>query len=246
MSSEPTTTSTLALAVWPTPTRRQHRYLAASSGQHPIAPELAARGILAYSDVGDLIVDPSCGIGTVLVEAIRLGRRAIGVEADRAKAALAIANISHARQQGAPGRAAVLEGNPQELPRLLPDAGSILNTPGASHVLRHPAGSVQLLLTRAPATPTDALLRSWLTVLVPGGFLLLVHDQHAGRSRPGLAGVVADCEQAGLEYWQHVIATRSNPQARDALLHIDVLAFRKPSNDATLADRHVNPRAVAA
>jgi SAM-dependent methyltransferase len=245
MTTEPTT-STLALAVWPTPTRRQHRYLAASSGQHPIPPELAARAILAYSDAGNLVVDPSCGIGTVLVEAIRLGRRAIGVEADRAKAALAIANISHARQQGAAGRAAVLEGNPQQLPRLLPDAGSILNTPGASRVRRHPAGSVQLLLTRAPATPNEALLRAWLTVLVPGGFLLLVHDQHGGRNRPGLAGVVTDCEEAGLEYWQHVIATRSDPQARDALLHLDVLAFRKPSNDAALVGRGVDRGAVAA
>jgi hypothetical protein len=83
-------------------------------------------------------------------------------------------------------------------------------------------------------------------VLVPGGFLLLVHDQHAGRNRPGLAGVVTDCEEAGLEYWQHVIATRSDPQARDALLHTDVLAFRKPSNDAALVGRSVDRGAVAA
>jgi SAM-dependent methyltransferase len=237
MTREPTT-STLALAVWPTPARRQHRYLAASSGQHPIAPELAARAILAYSDAGDLVVDPRCGIGTVLVEAIQQGRRAIGIEADRATAALAIANISHARQQGAPGRAAALEGNPEQLPRLLPHAGSILNTPGAaSRVLRHPAGSVQLLLTHAPNTLDEALLRAWLTVLTPGGFLLLVHDQQqAGRGRAGLGGIVAACEQTGLHYWQHVVATRSTPAAADALLHTDVLAFRKPQpNEAHAA-----------
>ena len=237
MPSNPTT-RTLALAVWPTPTHRRPRYLAASSGRHPIQPELAARAILAYTDAGDLVVDPACGIGTVPVEAIQLGRRAIGIAADRGTAALAIANISDARQHGAPGRAAVLEGTPKQLPRLLAQAGSILNASPGARVRRHPAGSVQLLLTRAPAAPAEALLRPWLTVLAPGGFLLLVHDQHEGRHRPGLAGLVAACEHAGLEYWQHVIATRSNPQTQGGLLHTDVLAFRKPRSDPAARSSH--------
>jgi SAM-dependent methyltransferase len=243
MFSEPTT-STLALAVWPTPTRRRYSYLAASSGKHPIPPELAARAILAYSDPGDLIVDPRCGIGTVLVEAIQQGRRAIGVEADRNRAALATANISHARQQGAPCRAAVLEGRSAQLPRLLARAASILNPPGAARVQRHPAGSVQLLLTRARNTDDEALLRTWLTVLAPGGFLLLVHTQSAAAGRAGLGGIVAACERAGLEYWQHVIATRSTPT--ETLLHTDVLAFRKPSGDTAVAGRRAAAGAVAA
>ena len=72
--------------------------------------------MLAYTDPGDLVVDPACSAGSVLVEAIRNGRRAIGIEADPRLAALATANISHARDQGAPGRAAVLEGNPDTAP----------------------------------------------------------------------------------------------------------------------------------
>lgn len=43
-------------------------------------PALARRAIETYSDPGDLVVDPMCGIGTTLVEAADLGRRAAGVE----------------------------------------------------------------------------------------------------------------------------------------------------------------------
>jgi SAM-dependent methyltransferase len=241
---EPTTTNTLALAVWPPAARRRHSYLAQSAGKHPFAPELAARAILAYSDRGDLVVDPGCGIGTVLVEAIQLGRRAIGLETDRNSAALAVANISHARQQGAAGRAAVLEGAPEQLPRLLPRASNVLNPAGAERVRRHPAGSVQLLVTRATNLSGAARLGAWLTVLAPGGFLLLVHDQQEGRGRGGLGGLVARCEQTGLEYWQHVIATRTIPAA--GLAHTDVLAFRKPTLDTAAAARRAELKAAAA
>jgi SAM-dependent methyltransferase len=244
VSSEPTT-STLALAVWPTPGRRRHHYLAASSGKHPIQPELATRAILAYSNAGDLVVDPCCGIGTVLVEAIQQGRRALGVESDRAKAALATANISHARHQGAAGRAAVLEGNPARLPQLLAKAQPLLTPKPTARLQRHPAGSVQLLLTKSPPRLDAELLAAWTGVLAPGGFLLLVHEQQR-RDSAGLSRVVASAEQAGLEYWQHVIAFRSGPADPETLLHTDVLAFRKPQLDERAARRRADWREVAA
>jgi hypothetical protein len=48
---------------------------------HPgkILPELARHAILTYRQIRELVLDPMCGIGTTLVEAV-LGRRAIGVE----------------------------------------------------------------------------------------------------------------------------------------------------------------------
>ena len=73
-------------SVWPVAqqtarTQRRGRYLPASTA-HPgkMLPELARQAIRAYSNVGELVLDPMCGIGTTLVEAVHLGRRAIGVE----------------------------------------------------------------------------------------------------------------------------------------------------------------------
>jgi modification methylase len=36
-------------------------------------PALARRAIETYSDRGDLVVDPMCGIGTTIVEAVDIG-----------------------------------------------------------------------------------------------------------------------------------------------------------------------------
>ena len=248
-------TTTLALAIWPPAGKHcgPGRYLAASRGKHPIPPELAARAILAYTDPGDLVVDPSCGAGSVLVEAIHNGRRAIGIAPDRRQAALATANVSHARQQGAPGRAAVLEGNPDQLPHLLAKAAAIHNPPPASgRVRRHPAGSTQLILTTAPPLPGEALLSTWASVLAPGAFLMLVHPQHTGAARVGLGRTVAAAEQARLLYWQHVIALHATAASQETsealLLHTDVLSFRKPhaDHDAGTSRRVGGDAAVAA
>lgn len=54
-------------------------------------PALARRAVEAYSEPGDLVVDPMCGIGTTLVEASDLGRRAVGVELEARWAKLASA-----------------------------------------------------------------------------------------------------------------------------------------------------------
>jgi modification methylase len=120
-------------------------------------PELARRAISAYSDPGDLVVDPMCGIGTTLVEAIHLGRNALGIELERRWASLATANIAHAREQGAIGNAGVVEGDASELPRLLTrNARQLLrssnpNTKASeSKVARLGAGSVDLILTSPP------------------------------------------------------------------------------------------------
>ena len=43
-------------------------------------PAIAATAITRYTEPGDLVADPMCGIGTTLVEAIHLGRDAIGIE----------------------------------------------------------------------------------------------------------------------------------------------------------------------
>jgi modification methylase len=139
--AEPDPKASLPLSVWPTAqqpaaTQRASRYLPESTA-HPakMLPAIAHRAIAAYSHHGDLVLDPMCGIGTTLVEAIHLGRNAIGVELEPRWAELAQANIIHAGRQEAPGTATVIAGDARQLPTLVdPDL----------------AGQVTLVLTSPP------------------------------------------------------------------------------------------------
>src|ERR1700689_2474418 len=76
------------LAVWPVAQtsaqyQRAGRYLPECT-QHPakMLPELARRIITEYSTPGQTVVDVMAGIGTTVVEASALGRRALGVEVE--------------------------------------------------------------------------------------------------------------------------------------------------------------------
>jgi modification methylase len=120
----------LPLSVWPTAqqpaaAQRTGRYLPASTA-HPakMLPAIARHAITAYSHPGDLVLDPMCGIGTTLVEAIHLGRDAIGVELEARWADLARANTTHARRCGAKGTATVVIGDARHLLDLL-DPGRV-------------------------------------------------------------------------------------------------------------------------
>ncbi len=116
-------------------------------------PALARRAIEGYSDPGDLVLDPMCGIGTTPVEAIHAGRRAIGVELEPRWATLARANIEHAQHQGARSAAQVIEGDARQLPRLLTTRAQRLlaHVSGESGNLAHTAyGRVDLVLTSPP------------------------------------------------------------------------------------------------
>jgi len=114
------------LSVWVTAqrdarTQRRGRYLPAATA-HPakMLPAIAATAITRYSEPGDLVADPMCGIGTTLVEAVHLGRDAVGVEYEPRWARIAAANITHARRNGAAGEAEVIRGDARQLPALLP------------------------------------------------------------------------------------------------------------------------------
>ncbi len=133
------------LSVWATAqqdarAQRRGRYLPAATA-HPakMLPAIAATAITRYSEPGDLVADPMCGIGTTLVEAIHLGRDAIGVEYEPRWAKLAAANITCARRQGAPGTAEVVRGDARQIPALLPAST---------------AGRVALVVTSPPYGPS--------------------------------------------------------------------------------------------
>ncbi len=120
MASQP-----LPLSVWPTaqqPAARQRagRYLQASTA-HPakMLPAIARTAVQRYSQAGDLVVDPMCGIGTTLVEAAHLGRHAVGVEREPRWAQLARNNLAHAATGGASGTGTVVCGDARHLLDLL-------------------------------------------------------------------------------------------------------------------------------
>ncbi|HEY1319649.1 MAG TPA: DNA methyltransferase [Streptosporangiaceae bacterium] len=116
----------LRLSVWPTAQRdaraqRRGRYLPAATA-HPgkMLPAIAAIAISRYTEPGDLVADPMCGIGTTLIEAVHLGRNAIGVEYEPRWAELAAAGITHARRHGATGTGKVICGDARQLPGIAP------------------------------------------------------------------------------------------------------------------------------
>ncbi|MCO1593745.1 site-specific DNA-methyltransferase [Micromonospora sp. RHAY321] len=133
------------LSVWATaqqtgPVQRRGRYVA-ESVKHParMLPAIAAHAVHAYTQPGDLVLDPMCGIGTTLVETVHAGRDAIGVEYESRWSDIADANISHAHTQGATGRGSVLRGDATRLRSLLPAALT---------------GRVALVVTSPPYGPT--------------------------------------------------------------------------------------------
>ncbi|TQF03169.1 site-specific DNA-methyltransferase [Kitasatospora acidiphila] len=137
----PATLATLPTSVWVTAQKdarnqRRERYTPASAA-HPakMLPAIAAHAIATYTAPGELVLDPMCGIGTTLVEAVHLGRNAVGVELESRWTAVARANLAFARAQGATGNARVKTGDARHTHSLV----------DASH-----RGRVQLLLTSPP------------------------------------------------------------------------------------------------
>ena len=171
----------LPLSVWPTAQRtarsqRAGRYLDLS-GTHPakMLPAIAARAIATYTQPGDLVVDPMAGIGSTLVEAMHLGRDAIGVEYEQSWADLAWANVVHARSQGATGHGEVVCGDARHLPGVVDPAVR---------------GLVALVLTSPPYGPS---LHGRVSA-VPGHGVRKTHDRYstdpANLAHVGLAALL--------------------------------------------------------
>ncbi|MGH3264666.1 MAG: TRM11 family SAM-dependent methyltransferase [Trebonia sp.] len=156
----------LPLSVWPTAqatatSQRTGRYLPACRA-HPgkMLPAIAQRAITTYTAPGDLVVDPMCGIGTTLVEAIHLGRSAYGVEYEPAWAQLARANVHHAHGGGAAGDGHVVVGDARRLPDLLdPEVH----------------GRVALVLTSPPYGPVV----HGQVIATPGAGVRKSHDRYS-------------------------------------------------------------------
>jgi modification methylase len=145
--------------------QRRGRYVPQTSS-HPgkMLPNLAAHAISTYTAPGELVFDPMCGSGTTLVEAVHLGRDALGVDIEPRFTALAEANLALAASQGAAGAAKVFTG----------DATALLDLVPASAV-----GKVSMVLTSPPyGRGTHGLVRGTSTGV-------LKRDHQYGDRDPG-------------------------------------------------------------
>lgn len=114
-------------SIWVTAQRnsraqRAGRYVPESVA-HPakMLPDIAAYAITAYTQPGDLVVDPMCGIGTTLVESLHLGRSSLGIEYEPRWARFAKQNIALAKSQGAADcDARVIRADARSLTRVVP------------------------------------------------------------------------------------------------------------------------------
>lgn len=112
------------LSVWPTGQREPSVQLR-DSGCVPgtdadidrVPPAVAAYAIAIYTRAGDLVVDPDCGAGTVLTEALRAGRHTLGLTSRRRWWTLARANITATKAAGAWHDGSVLDAHPKVLAR---------------------------------------------------------------------------------------------------------------------------------
>lgn len=135
--------SVLATGQRPSRLQRQGRYTPASM-RHPgkMLPAIAATVIEAFTRPGDLVVDPMCGIGTTLVEAIHRGRDAAGVEYEPDFVHLTLGNLQHAHAQGATGTPQLVCGDARNIATLYRDlhgrAALVLTSPPyGSHTHGH-------------------------------------------------------------------------------------------------------------
>jgi len=122
MNSHLSSSAKLPLSVWSTGQRdplAQLRDTGCVPGTETdtnwIPPAVAAHAIATYTSPGDLVLDPDCGAGTVLNEALRAGRHTVGLTAHNQWWALARANIIAAKAAGSGRDGSVIHARPNVL-----------------------------------------------------------------------------------------------------------------------------------
>ncbi len=125
-TAAPPRTADVPVSVWATAqhapaAQRRGRYHPDSTA-HPakMFPAIVQHAVQTYTRPGGLVLDPMCGIGTTLVEALHLDRRAVGVEYETRWAQLARTNIGLAREAGIDLDADVYTGDARKLGELIP------------------------------------------------------------------------------------------------------------------------------
>ena len=237
------------LAVWPVAQttaqqQRAGRHYDRGCTAHPakMLPDLARRIIDTYSNPGDLVVDPMCGIGTTIIEAAGAGRRAVGLELEARWADLARANSTRRSPLPRPGWPRSDIGDATRRPHPLGDLFGKVDLVCTSPPYGCDAGVIDKPAWLAggrlcPATTlnysTDrtnvghhrgdryaesmaAIYAGCYQLLRPGGLLVTVtkNTRRAGRTLDLAGRTVAIVTQAGFAYQQHIVALHA--AVRDA------------------------------
>lgn len=259
---------TVPLAIWPVAQitaqwQRAGRYLPACT-DHPgkMLPELARRIVTEYSTPGQVLVDPLAGIGTTVVEAALLDRRAVGVELEDRWVALAEANLDHMLAGRQRRQAEIRAGDARRLPEILGDLTGTVDLIATSppyacdagvidkrawlagqrlcptHTLNYSTDRANLGHARgtAYAGAMAEIYAACHAVLRPGGRLVVVTKNTRRRGRTlDLAGLtVSLATAAGFTYVGHVVALHAAVRDGD-------LAAR-PSYWQTTQVRHARER----
>lgn len=210
-----------ALSVWPTgqhddtTSLRTRGYVAATkTDPERIPPAIAAYAISAYSHPGDTVLDPDCGAGTVLVEALRAGRHTVGLTRGRWWT-IARANLTATKRAGAWPDASVHDAHPRMLDAaraagLTGRIGLVLTT------LRHPHPNSDHHDRTQPdlgeADPAMARLIQTLTTCVPllrpdtHVIITIRRRRHHGALQDLTSAVLAAGHTAGLIPLQRCVA----------------------------------------
>ena len=238
--SRPSPAAPVPLALWPVAQtsaqyQRTGRYHP-DSARHPgkMLPALAARIVAEYSAPGQLVCDPMCGIGTTIVEAGLLDRRAVGVELEAAWVHLARANLDRLLEADRRRLTEVHQGDARHLPKILGDLVGRVDLVVISPPYACDAGVIDRKAWVAGGRLCDTATLNYSTdranlgharghayeqamadiyaachaVLRPGGLLVTVtkNMRRAGRLID-LAALTVDLAQAaGFSYLGHVVA----------------------------------------
>ncbi|AXK36429.1 DNA methylase [Streptomyces armeniacus] len=162
-----------------------------------IPPAIAAHAITAYTRPGHRVLDPACGAGTVLVEALRAGRDAIGLTRHRWWP-IARANVTAAKRHDAAPDGMVLDTPTDaavgQLTGYLGHIDLILTTWPRPHPYAAAQDRAEARAPRAATEPLRALLDPYRELLRPGGHVVLVVPR---RSRGRLLAPPGDLAASG-------------------------------------------------
>jgi hypothetical protein len=236
------------LAVWLcSPPEHRHARGAAA------VADIARHTVDHYTDPADLVLDPDCRDGILVEQAALLGRRAIGASGDHDLAACAANRLSrHARARAQ--TAVVIDSSLGHLPHFLatealPQLLRRYPSVDADNVVTLPQQRFTLILTELTLPhdhargyiredpPLEQIAHTCPPLLKPGGFLALLLSSPLSRRPDQPRRTIRLLEQAGLSYWQHVIALCGTTE----LVHRDLLVFRRPDAPAS-ANAHVEAR----